>query len=229
MTSGWFCSPATPAVPRCPRLHTLCPGPPGKAPAATHQEGPVPSKCPFPDMPATSVMCVFSTTTRAKLMRVHPSESARWSGELPPPWRQKFVLPPGSRMVAGLELRALGTPPNPPTLRGADTGDGEEEGDQGQGTAGGREQGVEEGGPSRAESPQVWGCGPGAVGAFPLGAAARGLPATWTSQPSPSIPAATWAALPALPRTGHTTPRPTRTGHTSRVLTKPQWNFRTWR
>lgn len=84
MTSGWFCSPATPAVPRCPRLHALCPGPPGKAPAATHQEGPVPSKCPFPDMPATSVMCVFSTTTRAKLMRVRPSESARWSGEPPP-------------------------------------------------------------------------------------------------------------------------------------------------
>lgn len=229
------CASMSPAV-----LVPLCPGPPRKAPAAIHQKGPGPSKCPFPDMLATSVMCEFSTMPGVGLQRVCPSELARWSGE--PPSEAEVRSPSWFKDGgwAGVQGPRDNPPPPPPTspdpmelTQGmerktvikvrAQLGDGVHWRLGGGSKVGKRADPAMPSAPKSGTAVQgQWGPFRWELqhgGSLPPGAPIPRLPSL---QP-PGQP------LPALPRTGHATPRPTRTGHTSRDLTKPQWNFRTWR
>lgn len=97
----WFCLCALLA-----RLRSLCPGPPRDAPAATHQERPVPPEGPFWDTPTASAMCAFPTKHGARLTREGPSESGRWSGKPPPP-------PPVGGLQGVLKPRSLGPASGP--------------------------------------------------------------------------------------------------------------------
>ena len=193
-----------------------CRPPPREAPAATHQERPVPPECPFWDTLTASAMCAFPTKHGARLTREGPSESGRWSGK--PPRGRTTARSESEAKEPGPGLRALGTPPGGD--RG-DTGwrDGEEDSAQGQGTAGSRS--PPEGGGGARQQEGDPSSQPPAVGAAAvplLGARHRGASRSPAPLPRPPPQGSACEAPPCLG-----------TGHSSRDLTRPQWNFRTWR